>query len=138
MCSKNAANVEEMHTGFLYKSPPAVLRKNRISWKRRLFVLVKTSDSNFELRYYRNNKKKTLIKSIDVSSITELDCPKNDPFIEWICKAFKCTPSSVLFMKAENPKNKVQREYFFIGETSLEADGWFNALLQVRKTQQKT
>nr|XP_055031983.1 pleckstrin homology domain-containing family S member 1-like isoform X3 [Misgurnus anguillicaudatus] len=134
MCSKNAAaNVEEMHTGYLYKSPPAVFIKNLISWKRRLFVLVKTSDSNFELRYYRNNEKKTLIKSIDVSTITELDCPKEHPFTEWICKAFKCNPSYVLFMKAENPKDKVQREYFFIGETSEEADGWFNALLQVQK-----
>ncbi|XP_065118742.2 pleckstrin homology domain-containing family S member 1 isoform X2 [Paramisgurnus dabryanus] len=133
MCSKNAANVEEMHTGYLYKSPPAVFIKNMISWKRRLFVLAKTGDSNYELRYYRNNKKDKPIKSIDVSSITELDCPKEHSFIEWICKAFKCTPSSVLFMKAENPKDKVQREYFFIGETSKEADGWFNALLQVLK-----
>lgn len=42
--------------------------------------------------------------------------PQANPVFEWICKAFKCSPSSVLHMKAENPGDKVPREYFFIGD----------------------
>ncbi len=42
--------------------------------------------------------------------------PQANPVFEWICKSFKCSPSSVLHMKAENPGDKVPREYFFIGD----------------------
>lgn len=43
--------------------------------------------------------------------------PKTNPVFEWVCKAFKCLPSSVLLMKAENPGEKVPREFFFIGDS---------------------
>lgn len=141
MCSRNAdPNAtfylkSEVRSGYLYKSPPPSLLRNMKSWKRRFFVLAKTCDSTHELRYYRNDEKDTLIKSIDVSTITTLlsACPTTHPAHDWICKSFKCSPCSVLFMKAGNPKEKIHREYFLIGENSAEADGWFNALLQVQK-----
>ncbi|XP_057213668.1 pleckstrin homology domain-containing family S member 1 isoform X2 [Triplophysa rosa] len=140
MCSRNAdSNAtfyheagEEVYSGYLYKSPPTSLLRNMKSWKRRFFVLAKTSDSTHNLKYYRNDEKDSLIKSIDVSTITKLlnTCPMTHPAHDWICKSFKCSPCSVLLMNTENPKEKIHREYFLIGENSAEADGWYNALFQ--------
>ncbi|KAI7797048.1 putative pleckstrin homology domain containing [Triplophysa rosa] len=126
---------EEVYSGYLYKSPPTSLLRNMKSWKRRFFVLAKTSDSTHNLKYYRNDEKDSLIKSIDVSTITKLlnTCPMTHPAHDWICKSFKCSPCSVLLMNTENPKEKIHREYFLIGENSAEADGWYNALFQVQK-----
>ncbi|XP_048027595.1 pleckstrin homology domain-containing family S member 1 [Megalobrama amblycephala] len=129
-----AAEAEELYTGFLYKSPPSGQIKLTKSWKRRFFVLAKTNDRSHELNYYRTTERNKLIKSIAVSTITLLYVhPESHSVFEWICKTFKCSSSSVFFMKTENPANKVQREYFFIGDTSEEVDRWFNALSGVLK-----
>ncbi|KAA0725073.1 Pleckstrin -like proteiny domain-containing family S member 1 [Triplophysa tibetana] len=111
------------------------LSKDEKSWKRRFFVLAKTGDSTHMLNYYRNDEKDSLIKSIDVSTITKLlnTCPTTHPAIEWICKTFKCSSCCVLLMNTENPKEKIHREYLLIGENSAVADGWYNALFQVQK-----
>lgn len=53
-----------------------------------------------------------------IFSITTLlnTCPTTHPAHDWICKNFKCSPWSVLFMKTENHNEKIHREYFLIGE----------------------
>ncbi|XP_042591654.1 pleckstrin homology domain-containing family S member 1 isoform X2 [Cyprinus carpio] len=128
-CHNEAAEVEEVCTGFLIKSPPPKQIKNRKSWKKRFFVLSKTSGSCHELKYYKTTEKGKPIKTIQASTITVLQVlPQANPVFEWICNAFKCSPSSVLFMKAEDPGDKVPREFFFIGDSSKDVDSWFNAL----------
>ncbi|XP_056627618.1 pleckstrin homology domain-containing family S member 1 [Triplophysa dalaica] len=126
---------EELYSGYLFKSPPTGLLRNMKSWKRRFFVLTKTGDSTHMLNYYRSDEKDSLIKSIDVSTITKLlnACPTTHPAHEWICKTFKCSSCCVLLMNTENPKEKIHREYFLIGENSAVADGWYTALLQLQK-----
>uniref|UniRef100_A0A671KK22 PH domain-containing protein n=1 Tax=Sinocyclocheilus anshuiensis TaxID=1608454 RepID=A0A671KK22_9TELE len=131
--------VEEVCTGFLIKSPPPRQIKNTKSWKKRYFVLSKTNDSCHELKYYKTTESAKPIKSIQASTITMLQVhPQTNPVFEWICKAFKCSPSSVLFMKAENPGDKVPREFFFIGDNSKDVDSWFNALFGAIKVRHST
>ncbi|XP_051529809.1 pleckstrin homology domain-containing family S member 1 [Myxocyprinus asiaticus] len=129
-----SAEVEEVCAGFLYKSPPPGLTRIMKSWKHRFFVLAKTSDGTHELRYYKTIDRDRPIKSIEVSTITLLYTrPEVHPAFEWICKSFKCSPASVLFMKVDDPADKSQREYIFIGENSEEIDRWFNALFGALK-----
>ncbi|XP_018968986.2 pleckstrin homology domain-containing family S member 1-like [Cyprinus carpio] len=133
-CHTEAAGVEEVCKGFLIKSPPSRQIRNMKSWKRRFFVLSKTNDSSHELKYYKSTERDKPIKSIDSSTITMLQVnPEANPDFEWICKTFKCSPDTVLLMKTENPGAKVQREFFFIGDTSEEVDRWFNFLFRAIK-----
>ncbi|XDV44329.1 hypothetical protein PO909_012629 [Leuciscus waleckii] len=131
-CHNEAAEANEVYSGYLYKSPPSGQIKIKKAWKRRFFVLTKTKDSSHELKYYKTIERDSYIKSIVVSTITLLYMrPESHSAFEWICKNFRCSSSSVLFMKVEDPKEKVQREYLFIGDTSEEVDRWFNALSRV-------
>ncbi|XP_016367447.1 pleckstrin homology domain-containing family S member 1-like [Sinocyclocheilus rhinocerous] len=133
-CHNEAAGVEEVCTGFLLKSPPSRQIRNMKSWKRRFFVLSKTNDCSHELKYYKSTERDKPIKSIEASTITMLQVnPEASPVFEWICKTFKCSPYSVLFMKTENPGAKVQRDFFFIGDTSEEVERWFNVLFRAIK-----
>lgn len=129
-----AAEMEDLCSGFLYKSPPSGQIRKMKSWKRRFFVLEKKNNGSHELKYYKTTEKDKAIKSIEVSSITLLYVgPESHSAFEWISKTFKCSSSSVLFMKTENPTDKVQREYFFIGDSSEEVNRWFNAIFGVLK-----
>ncbi|XP_056124905.1 pleckstrin homology domain-containing family S member 1 isoform X2 [Rhinichthys klamathensis goyatoka] len=133
-CHNEAAEADEVYSGYLCKSPPSGQIKIKKAWKRRFFVLSKTKDSSHELKYYKTTERDSHIKSIVVSTITLLYMrPESHSAIEWICKNFRCSSSYVLFMKAEDPKEKAQREYLFIGDTSEEVDRWFNALSGILK-----
>uniref|UniRef100_A0A8C1UI31 PH domain-containing protein n=1 Tax=Cyprinus carpio TaxID=7962 RepID=A0A8C1UI31_CYPCA len=108
------AMVEELYTGYLLKSPaqPA-LTKNIKSWKRRCFVLSKTREDFYQLTYDANNE----TKEIDLSKISLLFIgPEAHQKWDWIQKNFKCSPSSVLFLKVEDDTLKHSRDYFLIGE----------------------
>uniref|UniRef100_A0A673IMY1 PH domain-containing protein n=1 Tax=Sinocyclocheilus rhinocerous TaxID=307959 RepID=A0A673IMY1_9TELE len=126
------AIVEELYTGYLLKSPaqPA-LTKSIKSWKRRFFVLSKTGE-DYQLTYHANNE----TKEIDLSKISLLRIgPEAHQKWDWIQKNFKCSPSSVLFLKVEDDTPKHSRDYFLLGENSDDVDGWLNALVKVMKTQ---
>uniref|UniRef100_A0A8C2ELE0 PH domain-containing protein n=1 Tax=Cyprinus carpio TaxID=7962 RepID=A0A8C2ELE0_CYPCA len=127
------AMVEELYTGYLLKSPaqPA-LTKNIKSWKRRCFVLSKTGEDFYQLTYHANNE----TKEIDLSKISLLHIgPEAHQKWDWIQKNFKCSLSSVLFLKVEDDTPKHSRDYFLIGENSDDVDGWLNAIVKVMKTQ---
>ncbi|XP_073683997.1 pleckstrin homology domain-containing family S member 1-like [Garra rufa] len=132
------AKVEELYTGYLLKSPaqPALI-KNTKSWKRRFFVLSKTSEDAYELTYHANNERRDKpLGVIDLSKIILLfSGPEAHQKWDWIQKNFKCSPSSVLFMKVEEDTPKPSRDYFLIEENSDDVDGWLNALVKVLKTQ---
>ncbi|XP_016122738.1 myosin phosphatase Rho-interacting protein-like [Sinocyclocheilus grahami] len=132
--------VEELYTGYLLKSPPlTALNKTTLlqkSWKRRFFVLSKTGVS-YRLTYHVNNKRRDKPQGeIDLSKISLLFIgPEAHQKWDWIQKNFKCSPSSVLFLKVEDDTPKHSRDYFLIGENSDDVDGWLNALVKVMKTQ---
>uniref|UniRef100_A0A671MZB6 PH domain-containing protein n=1 Tax=Sinocyclocheilus anshuiensis TaxID=1608454 RepID=A0A671MZB6_9TELE len=92
---KKPTMMEELYTGYLLKSPP--LTK---SWKRRFFVLSKTGDS-YRLTYHVNNKRRDKPQGeIDLSKISQLFIgPEAHQKWDWIQKNFKCSLSSVLFLK---------------------------------------
>uniref|UniRef100_A0A8C1HTT1 Uncharacterized protein n=1 Tax=Cyprinus carpio carpio TaxID=630221 RepID=A0A8C1HTT1_CYPCA len=102
------AMVEELYTGYLLKSPAQPK-----SWKRRCFVLSKTREDFYQLTYDANNE----TKEIDLSKISLLFIgPEAHQKWDWIQKNFKCSPSSVLFLKVEDDTLKHSRDYFLIGE----------------------
>ncbi|XP_026105314.1 pleckstrin homology domain-containing family S member 1-like [Carassius auratus] len=125
--------MEELYTGYLLKSPPlTALTKGIKSWKRRLFVLCKTREDSYHLTYHANNE----TKEIDLSKISQLFIgPEAHQKWDWIQKHFKCSPSSVLFLKVEDDTPKHSRDYFLIGENSDDVDGWLNAIVKVMKIQ---
>ncbi|XP_052468097.1 uncharacterized protein LOC128025651 [Carassius gibelio] len=130
------AMMEELYTGYLLKSPPlTALTKGIVrlkSWKRRFFVLCKTREDSYHLTYHANNE----TKEIDLSKISQLFIgPEAHQKWDWIQKHFKCSPSSVLFLKVEDDTPKHSRDYFLIGENSDDVDGWLNAIVKVMKIQ---
>uniref|UniRef100_A0A672MBC1 Pleckstrin homology domain-containing family S member 1-like n=1 Tax=Sinocyclocheilus grahami TaxID=75366 RepID=A0A672MBC1_SINGR len=135
------AMVEELYTGYLIKSPAQqALTKNTLSqksWKHRFFVLSKTGEESYQLTYYANNERRDKpLGEIDLSKISLLFIgPEAHQKWDWIQKNFKCSPSSVLFLKVEDNTPKHSRDYFLIGKNSDDVDGWLNALVKVMKTQ---
>uniref|UniRef100_A0A672KVT0 PH domain-containing protein n=1 Tax=Sinocyclocheilus grahami TaxID=75366 RepID=A0A672KVT0_SINGR len=86
--------------------------QGKISWKRRFFVLSKMGE-DYQLTYHANNE----TKEIDLSKISLLRIgPEAHQKWDWIQKNFKCSPSSVLFLKVEDDTPKHSRDYFLIGE----------------------
>ncbi|XP_059387603.1 pleckstrin homology domain-containing family S member 1-like [Carassius carassius] len=127
---------EQVCSGYLYKSPPENLFKSQKSWKRRFFVLLKYTDNICQLKYYKNEEKNKTLGDIDLSRISLLFVgPEAHQKWEWIQKNFKCSPSSVLFLRVEDDTPKHSRDYFLIGKNSADVDGWLNALVKVMKTQ---
>ncbi|XP_072523473.1 pleckstrin homology domain-containing family S member 1-like [Salminus brasiliensis] len=125
------SDVEDVQSGYLYKSPPpSVLTKSMKSWKRRFFVLSMVNGHLHELKYYKDeNKRDKPIGEIELyeTSLLLLQ-PEAHPTWEWIQKNFRCSSSCVLFMRV------IDRDYFLIGENSTEMDGWFNAIFAALKT----
>ncbi|KAL1264539.1 hypothetical protein QQF64_004894 [Cirrhinus molitorella] len=129
---------EELYSGYLLKSPgqPALI-KNTKSWRRRFFVLSKTSENFYQLIYHANNERRDKpLGEIHLSKISLLfSGPEAHQKWDCIQKNFKCSPSSVLFLKVEEDTPKNSRDYFLIEENSDDVDGWLNALVKVLKTQ---
>ncbi|XP_053495021.1 pleckstrin homology domain-containing family S member 1-like [Ictalurus furcatus] len=120
-----AGENEEIYAGYLYKSPQASLFKLQKSWKRRYFVLLKKSKTTSHLKYFKSEEMKRgeSLGTIDLSRVSLMFLnPESHSMWKWVHENFRCSPSNVLFMKVAD------REYFLIGETSLEIERWFKAL----------
>ncbi|XP_065118733.2 pleckstrin homology domain-containing family S member 1-like isoform X2 [Paramisgurnus dabryanus] len=129
---------EELYSGYLQKSPVRSGLTNGIkSWRRRFFVLSKEGEDNYQLAYFKTNKKREKpLGEIDLSKVSIIyTSPEKHPMWEWIQKNFKCLPSSVLLLRVEDYMPKYARDYFLIGENSENVNGWHNEILKVLKTQ---
>ncbi|XP_054878613.1 pleckstrin homology domain-containing family S member 1-like isoform X2 [Poeciliopsis prolifica] len=121
------SNAQEIRSGYLLKSPPQLRLKSE--WKRRFFVLYKTSENDYLLRYYKSAEEQvSQLGGIDLTQVSLLYAnPEHHQRWQWVQKSFKCSPSCVVYLRAAN------RDYFLIGETSSEADGWFTDLFEALK-----
>ncbi|XP_058277586.1 pleckstrin homology domain-containing family S member 1 [Hirundo rustica] len=102
--------------GFLIKSPPLQLFSSQNSWKRRLFVLSKSSKGNYILKYLKGQHIKG---SIAVDQIISIEVGISDAEImETVRKMFKCLPEQVMSISTGN------RCYYLIGSSRQEIEDW--------------
>ncbi|XP_060714117.1 uncharacterized protein LOC132838032 [Tachysurus vachellii] len=128
------ANVEEVHSGYLHKSPSHTHFNFLKSWKRRYFVLSKTPGNLYELKFFRDkNKRDKPLGQINLYEVLLLfQHAESHPICSWIQRNFKCSASCVLYMRVP------EREYFLVGENSDEVEGWFNAIFKALDTLPKS
>ncbi|XP_043958735.1 pleckstrin homology domain-containing family S member 1-like isoform X2 [Gambusia affinis] len=124
---KSITNAQEIRSGYLLKSPPQWRLKSE--WKRRFFVLYKAPENDYQLRYYKSAEDQVSpLGGIDMTQISLLyENPQHHQKWQWVQKNFKCSPSCVVYLRAGG------RDYFLIGETSTEAEGWFADLFEAMK-----
>uniref|UniRef100_A0A3Q2T2V5 Uncharacterized protein n=1 Tax=Fundulus heteroclitus TaxID=8078 RepID=A0A3Q2T2V5_FUNHE len=109
----NGCKNAKIRCGYLYKSPPKTAL--RLEWKRRYFMLFKTIDQNYQLRYFRSAEEKgQALGGIDLTQISLIyGNPQHHQKWIWVQRTFKCSPSCVLYIRAGT------RDYFLVGETRL-------------------
>ncbi|KAM3666576.1 pleckstrin homology domain-containing family S member 1 isoform 1-T1 [Ammospiza maritima maritima] len=109
--------------GFLIKSPPVQLFSSQNSWKRRLFVLSKSSTGNYILKYLKGQHVKG---SIAVDQIISIQVGiSNAEIMETVRKMFKCLPEQVMSISTGN------RCYYLIGDSRQEIDDWVTLISSV-------
>ncbi|XP_057277073.1 pleckstrin homology domain-containing family S member 1 isoform X1 [Pezoporus wallicus] len=111
--------------GFLIKSPPLQLFSSQNSWKRRFFILSKTSKGNYILKYLKGQNIKG---SIDVDQIINIEVGISKPkMMEMVRKMFKCLPEQVMSISTGN------RCYYLIGSSRQETEDWVTVISSVCK-----
>ncbi|NWU38235.1 PKHS1 protein, partial [Hylia prasina] len=109
--------------GFLIKSPPLQLFSSQNSWKRRLFVLSKSSTGNYILKYLKGQHVKG---SIAVDQIISIDVGiSNAEIMETVRKMFKCLPEQVMSISTGN------RCYYLVGNSRQEIEDWVTLISSV-------
>ncbi|NXC66487.1 PKHS1 protein, partial [Anhinga anhinga] len=106
--------------GFLIKSPPVQLFGSQNSWKRRFFILSRSSKGNYILKYLKGQNIKG---SIAVDQITNIKVGiSNSEIMEMVKKMFKCLPEQVISISTGN------RCYYLIGSSRQETEDWVTAI----------
>ncbi|XP_054238641.1 pleckstrin homology domain-containing family S member 1 [Indicator indicator] len=106
--------------GFLIKSPPLQLFSSQNSWKRRFFILSKSSKGNYILKYLKGQNIKG---SIAVDQIINVGVGiSNSEIMETVRKMFKCLPEQVMSISTGN------RCYYLIGNSRQETEDWVTVL----------
>ncbi|NWR33981.1 PKHS1 protein, partial [Tachuris rubrigastra] len=109
--------------GFLIKSPPLQLFSSQNSWKRRLFILSKSSKGNYILKYLKGQHVKG---SIAVDQIISIEVGiRNFEIMETVRKMFKCLPEQVMSISTGN------RCYYLIGNSRQETEDWVTLISSV-------
>ncbi|NXR82859.1 PKHS1 protein, partial [Pycnonotus jocosus] len=109
--------------GFLIKSPPLQLFSSQNSWKRRLFVLSKSSTGNYILKYLKGQHVKGSI-AVDQIISTEVGISNAD-IMETVRKMFKCLPEQVMSISTGN------RCYYLIGNSRQEIEDWVTLISSI-------
>nr|XP_009932934.1 PREDICTED: pleckstrin homology domain-containing family S member 1 [Opisthocomus hoazin] len=109
--------------GFLIKSPPLQLFSSQNSWKRRFFILSKSSKGNYILKYLKGQSIKG---SIAVDQIISIEVGiRNSEIMETVRKMFKCLPEQVMSISTEN------RCYYLIGSSRQETEDWVTVISSI-------
>ncbi|XP_054062447.1 pleckstrin homology domain-containing family S member 1 isoform X1 [Rissa tridactyla] len=109
--------------GFLIKSPPLQLLNSQNSWKRRFFILSKSSKGKYILKYLKGQNIKG---SIAVDQIINIEVGiSNYEIMETVRKMFKCVPEQVMSISTGN------RCYYLIGSSRQETEDWVTVLSSV-------
>ncbi|XP_030344419.1 pleckstrin homology domain-containing family S member 1 isoform X3 [Strigops habroptila] len=111
--------------GFLIKSPPLQLFSSQNSWKRRFFILSKSSKDNYILKYLKGQNIKGSIAVDQIINI-EVGISKSE-MMEMVRKMFKCLPEQVMSINTGN------RCYYLIGSSRQETEDWVTAISSVCK-----
>ncbi|NXJ76172.1 PKHS1 protein, partial [Trogon melanurus] len=109
--------------GFLIKSPPLQRFGSQNSWKRRFFILSKSTKGNYILKYLKGQNIKG---SIAVDEIINVEVGvSNSETMETVRKMFKCLPDQVMSIRTGN------RCYYLIGSSRQETEDWVTVLSSV-------
>ncbi|NXI49869.1 PKHS1 protein, partial [Chloroceryle aenea] len=109
--------------GFLIKSPPLQLFSSQNSWKRRFFILSKSSKGSYILTYLKGQNIKG---SIAVDQIINIEVGiRNSDIMEMVRKMFKCLPEQVMSIRTGN------RCYYLIGSSRQETEDWVTVISSV-------
>ncbi|XP_035186529.1 pleckstrin homology domain-containing family S member 1 isoform X3 [Oxyura jamaicensis] len=111
--------------GFLIKSPPLQLFNSQKSWKRRFFILSKSSKGNYILKYLKGQSVKG---SIAVDEIVKVEIGiRSSEIMATVKKMFRCFFEEVMSITTGN------RCYYLIGKSSQEIEDWVTAISSVKK-----
>ncbi|NXG68674.1 PKHS1 protein, partial [Baryphthengus martii] len=109
--------------GFLIKSPPLHLFGSQNSWKRRFFILSKSSKGSYILKYLKGQNIKG---SIGVDQIINIEVGiSNSEIMGMVRKMFKCLPEQVMSIRTGN------RCYYLIGSSRQETEDWFTVISSI-------
>ncbi|NXP15587.1 PKHS1 protein, partial [Thinocorus orbignyianus] len=106
--------------GFLIKSPPPQFLNSQSSWKRRFFILSRSNNGKYILKYLKGQNIKG---SIAVDQILNVEVGiSNSDIMEMASKMFKCLPEQVMTISTGN------RRYYLIGSNRQETEDWVTVI----------
>ncbi|NXA36312.1 PKHS1 protein, partial [Eudromia elegans] len=119
------SNGEVCKHGFFIKSPPLQLLSSQNSWKRRFFILSKSSKNCYTLKYLKGQ---TVKGSIAVDQIINIEIGISNPDrMAIVKKMFKCPPEEVMSISTGD------RSYYLIGRCRQEIEDWVTEISLICK-----
>ncbi|XP_025973225.1 pleckstrin homology domain-containing family S member 1 isoform X2 [Dromaius novaehollandiae] len=109
--------------GFFTKSPPLQLLSSQNSWKRRFFILSKSSKGYYTLKYLKGQNIKGSI-AVDQIINTEIGI-SNSERMATVRKMFKCPPEEVMSISTGD------RTYYLIGRNRQEIEDWVTEISSI-------